>query len=556
MMATAFDNFDSTVRTYLSKSFANLGLQYTHSQIFGVIFDGMKGIMQNILFYIEDAFTEQNVFTASRKRSIYSLAKISGYEPYYGSAPSGTLTGNLNISNGLDSKTSKIYISNHSKFQNNVTGITYTVELGQNYYTIDITKPLVKHNFKILQGEFRHASYTATGYSLETVHVEMSSLYDQNYLKVKVNGVEYTRAKSLYDMGGATAKNYVLTVGFDNAFDVMFGDDVHGRKLVQGDVVVIDYLKHEGSIGNILPSEASNFVMLTPGYDTFGSSVNVNEYMTFNLETCVSGGTNSDSVDFIRECIGKTPRSGVIATEDNFKMFFKRFSFIGQVTCWADSSSMTVTCTCLRNLYNEITDTETYYNSDPYEWLLTNDQKLMVQNALNNSNKAYAGITLEFQDPIIRRYAAICYVKVNDVYTRDTAESEVKRILADYMMTLDDGTMFIPKSDIITSIINNVKEIVSIDIDFISEAAEQCFGKGFYLKQQLTTRNGKTSYVEKRIMYEPGMSPGLDYMGNISVDAKNEIIALTGGFNYYVDKTSRKNTNNYIKIPAVQVYFV
>ena len=50
IMQTSFDNFDSTVRQYLSKTFNNLGMQYTHSQIFGVIFDGIKGVMQNALF--------------------------------------------------------------------------------------------------------------------------------------------------------------------------------------------------------------------------------------------------------------------------------------------------------------------------------------------------------------------------------------------------------------------------------------------------------------------------------------------------------------------------
>ena len=58
IMETAFSNFDNTVRTYLQKTFNDLGLNYTHNQIFGVIFDGMKGIMQNLMFYIEDAFTE------------------------------------------------------------------------------------------------------------------------------------------------------------------------------------------------------------------------------------------------------------------------------------------------------------------------------------------------------------------------------------------------------------------------------------------------------------------------------------------------------------------
>ena len=38
-MDTSFDKFDETVRRYLAKTFNNLGLEYTHTQIFGVIFE-------------------------------------------------------------------------------------------------------------------------------------------------------------------------------------------------------------------------------------------------------------------------------------------------------------------------------------------------------------------------------------------------------------------------------------------------------------------------------------------------------------------------------------
>ena len=122
---TSFSNFDETVRRYLAKTLNTLGLEYTHTQIFGVIFDGMKGIMQNIMFYIEDALTEQNIFTATRKRSVYSLAKVSGYEAYYGSAACGTLLGKLQINNRLSSKSTKLYIYNKCKVTNNSSGISY-----------------------------------------------------------------------------------------------------------------------------------------------------------------------------------------------------------------------------------------------------------------------------------------------------------------------------------------------------------------------------------------------------------------------------------------------
>ena len=48
----SFDKFDETIKRYLAKTFNNLGLEYTHTQIFGIIYDGIKGVMENIMFYI------------------------------------------------------------------------------------------------------------------------------------------------------------------------------------------------------------------------------------------------------------------------------------------------------------------------------------------------------------------------------------------------------------------------------------------------------------------------------------------------------------------------
>ena len=122
---TAFANFDNAVNNYFNKIFASLGIQFSDNQIFKVIFTGLNGIMQNIMLYIEDAFTEQNIETAVRKKSIYSLAKLSGYEPYYGSAATGILIASIISNNNKSNDVRKIYIPNHA--------VILDADSGQNY---------------------------------------------------------------------------------------------------------------------------------------------------------------------------------------------------------------------------------------------------------------------------------------------------------------------------------------------------------------------------------------------------------------------------------------
>ena len=177
---TSFDNFDATVRNYLSKTLGAVGKQFSNSQIFGAIFEGIKGVMQNAMFYIEDALTEQNIFTAYRKSSIYSLAKVSGYEPNYGSAASGLINIELKLTNsyvvesnkvninGQIIDTNKLYIRNGTRIANNTTGLPYTIVLPTDYVVIDLTKPLMTTQLKIVQGVKKSSYYTAKGKLLET----------------------------------------------------------------------------------------------------------------------------------------------------------------------------------------------------------------------------------------------------------------------------------------------------------------------------------------------------------------------------------------------------
>lgn len=554
IMQTSFDAFDETIRTYLSKTFNNLGIQYTHSQIFGVIFDGIRGIMQNMMFYIEDAMNEQNIFTAIRKKSVYSLAKISGYEAYYGSTPTGILIGKLQLNNGLTSKATRVYIKNHARVQNRMTGIMYSIVLPTSYYVYDVSKPLVTHEFKIVQGMFTTSTYVAKGIEMETIHISIAELFDKEYLKVSVNGEDWTRVYNFYDMT-ENGKEYLVSVGFDNAIDITFGNNLYGKRLNSGDTVLIEYLRHSGDLGNILPNEISDFIFAEYSYDTLGNSVNSNDYMKLSVSTCISGGTNSDSIEFIRSMVGSNSRSLVLASEDNFKLFFKRFSFIGYVNCWSETNSMVVIATCLRNFMGELSSIDDYYNIPVENMLLTTEQKEMIINTLNNSNRAFAGITFRFQDPIIRRYAFICYVKIDSVYNQDTAKSEIRKCMANYFMNLPSDCTFIAKSDLIKYILDNSTTLKSIDIDIISEAAEQAYYNGYYDKYEMKFVNGTYEYKQNRVIYEHENQTGIDNYGNIQLDSKMEIPVLHGGFKYYVDKQSNNKTD-YIVIDDIQVYFI
>lgn len=557
VMQTAFDNFDDTVRKYLARVFNSLGMNGNNTQVFGIIFNGIKGVMQNAMFYIEDALTEQNIFTATRKKSIYSLAKISGYEPFYGSSASGTLIGSIVRGSALDSDATKIFISNNTKIVNKETGIKYLLQLPANNYIVDITKPLIKHEFKIIEGFFRTNVLYSKGVPFETFNISSNNLFDINHVEVFVNNVKYEKRDCLYDMT-EMGNEYVLTVGYDNTFTIMFGNNIYGRQLYSGMTVKIQWLSHTGKSGNIYTNSLTRFVWEEKGKDTFGNSVDLNKFIKLEMNNCVSGGIDSDTIDIVKNMIGYNSRSLVLATEENYKLFFKRFSFIGRINCWSEENSMYIIAACLSDAITNIQNHNDYFNLDLNKLFINEEQKMQITTTLANSNRTFAGVTLKFIDPVIRQYSVIAFVKLKDNYNRESVKEQIRQILGNYFITLPDNTLTIYKSELITTVMNNISDIESFDLKFVSALAEEAFKNSYYIKYELTVANNEFKFVPKKVFYEKDSEPGLDSFGNIQLDSKLEIPILHGGFNYYPNKTSTKESERKqtISMETIQFYFL
>ena len=555
IIQTSFDNFDNSVRDYLSKTFGNLGLDYTHNQIFGVIFDGIKGVMQNVMFYIEDAFTEQNIYTATRKKSFYSLAKISGYEPYYGSAATGNIIINTFVTNdNVGNGTSKLFLQNGSIIKNKETGYNYTVMLPSDSYVFDLSKPLVQHNLKIVQGIWSEGNFTGIGLNFETFSANTNDLFDKNYLEVYVNGEKFEQAACVYDMT-ENSKQFVCNVDFDNTFSIMFGNEIFGYRIHEGDSIKIRFIVHAGEEGNIINISSPDWTIVSPLYNSYGNPLSADNYLNIKLATPVSGGTNPDSIKLVKDMIGYNSRSLVLANENNFKQFLKRFSFIGQTSIISEPNSLTIIASCLRNKTNEITEPEEYLELESKDLLITDREKEMVITALSNSNNTFTGMSFEFQDPIICKFAMICYVKIASTYNKELTKTNIRNAVALYFMNLPENTQFISKSDIINAVTDADSNIESFDFDFISELNENAYNDGYYIEYKQRVINGVYKHIPTKIIYDKTNTPGLDQIGNIQLNSKLQIPLLHGDFYYYPNKESNDKSTS-IKTESIQVMFL
>lgn len=518
LLRTSYENFTETVKSFLDKSLGGLGQAYSQSSIFGAIFEGIKGICQNMMLYIEDSLTEQNIFTATRKKSIYSLAKISGYEPYYGSAASGTVILSDKVSNSTD----KVVIEDEAVLVDSSSGLKYSLDLSTDSIVIDLGKPLVTHEVKVVQGVWTRASITLTGEALETIEVNPSSLYDKEHIHVYVNGEEYGISSCLYDMV-EDEKSCVVRAGYEGGFNVMFGNGYHGRCTENGDKVDVKYIVHDGDDGNISPSDDVELKFQNTVSNVIGNPIEANDLISITINNYICGGSNSDTIANVREMVGMNSRSLVIASEDNFKMFLKRFSFIGQFNLLTTKNSLHITCIPFSNFKKNIVTSSEYLSLEKKDMVLTDAQKEMIKSALSNSNKAFTGVSIDFIDPIIRRYSVMCYVKVPTTLTKESIKIRIRESISDFFMTLSSDTLFISKSSLISKVMSDVSELSSFDVDFISEADEIARKNGWWYKKELHTVSGQLTYVDVRTIYDKTDKIGLDEIGNIRLKTSLEM---------------------------------
>lgn len=548
---TAFESFDNSINAYLNKVFTNLGIQYSDNQIFKVIFNGIKGVFQNIMVYIEDAFTEQNIETATRKKSIYSLAKISGYEPYYGSAASGILNASLISNTNLSSQIKKIYIDNHTYIQDTKTNMNYILFLHSDRYVLDINNPLLNYELHVVQGYFNTATATSKGNELETIHITTNGMYDKNYIKVYVNNIEWTSVSNLYDMN-QDGQEYVINAGFDNELDILFGNGIYGKIPSAGSNIKVEYITHDGENGNV-SNMTHEFVFTEYGSDINGDDINLNNYIKLELVNYISGGTNSDTIEDVRRMIGYNSRSNVLASIENYTLFLKHFSFIGHFNVWTENNSNTLMISAISDKIKQIKDISEYDEINDKDLMLTDVQKEDIITVLKNSKNTFAGIQVKFIDPIIYKYAIICYVKPTDDYYKQTIEINIQRAVIEYFSQLEYNVSFVAKSDIIKYILDNVENIKSINIDIISDANEQAFKNNYYYSYKNIVSNTNLSFEKTRFSYETNLNLGLDNMGNISIDNNLYLLLLYRINSYYPDKSTK---NSSISIDPVNIIFI
>lgn len=536
LLQVKYTQFENAVKSYLSKTLSQYNTSYGNNTIFGQLINVLNATVQNIMLYIEDSLVEQNKYTAQRKKSIYGLAAQSGYEPSLGKTASVQLAISYmptNVSN------LNILIKNHEQLTCTQNGLIYNLILPQEAIVMSLEKDNSTRYIAAVQGKFEKQTFISSGGKYYTQNISFLGNLDTEYIEVRVNDEIWEKMDSFYDMQ-SNSNQYTIKSSPISGIDVVFGNGPHGKPLQNGDVIEVTYLVHDGELGNIDTTIETYFVFNNLLQDISGEEVDGNSVfnVTFSTLDPVSSGTNSESIEQVRQMIGYNSRSLVLAHPNHYKRFISQFSFCGYNRTWTEPGSMIVNSLIMKNYKTILNGDKTYFDLSENDFKLNDSQKDSIINCLNNSGNHLAGIIYNIFDPQICKYALFIRIKLKNVnYDKGFLDTKIRKLIGEFFSDVQSD-IFIPKSDIIHLLKSNISEIDGIDLHFISEKNENAKELGRYINTKYIFDPSTNSYKKKteEVYLYDGENPnlGLDDYGNIYLQNNDQFPVLMGGWDYTI----------------------
>ena len=235
--------------------------------------------------------------SAIKRTSVVSLAKNLGYTPRSRRCPVGTLTFTITPSGAYTSST--YTLPRDTVFTSSLNGTSYTFVPSEavtaTLQNVSGTNKFVFSNLKLKEGKRISNSFLiTTNKELDPVIIPNKDV-DTSTLRVRVqtsgsnfNIETYVLHTGILDID-ESSKVYFLEETIEGLYSITFGDDVIGKKLTAGNVVIVDYINTNGVTAN--------------GAKTFTCSATLTgggEIKAYSGPVAASGGQNKESIDSIK----------------------------------------------------------------------------------------------------------------------------------------------------------------------------------------------------------------------------------------------------------------
>lgn len=255
-------------------------------------------------YNINMASNELNLDTAVLRDNVVSHAKRLGYTP--NSYTSSTAVFDITVNNV--SQYQSVYINPGPIFSATNNNKTYTYIIRDKI--IENTQGASSITFKnitVQEGQQFSIRYTVDDTNENQRFFIPNNFIDANSIKVSVISdpatnleVEYQKKSSIVGVTSSDKIFFVEEVQ-DQKYEIIFGDDVIGRKLQNGEIVIIEYVITSGSAANSINTSQLKFIGTINGSHPSGDQVigNINVSVSA-ISTKTDGGAEFETIKSIK----------------------------------------------------------------------------------------------------------------------------------------------------------------------------------------------------------------------------------------------------------------
>ena len=542
-----FSEIRDQVQNWLINTYNQADSVFSKASPYGQILMVIQEFTQLVMTYIEDVVVESNIYTATKQRSIWGLARLAGHNPTRSLSAQGTLA--IKIKPGADKPPNASYlmILDKTKIQCVSNNKKYFIQLGN--YTGNLKIDLKTSEIiplKIIQGEMETQTVTSTGLPLQSFNIKAKGNIENELVWITVNGENYEIVDSLYDML-KDEKLCMVKTAISGGIDIYFGNEDYGVIPPLGALININYVKSDGFTGNIFSkSNTIEWKFLEPGFSNTGEEVDLNKIFSVTIQKPLMLGADAESQELTKMIAPKTSRAYVLANPDNYISYLSRFnySFVDAYTTHEDdyiADDNVVYLFLIPNIARRLSKNTDYFTTDLKNFYLDEEEKNALIDHIDMSGMQIISTELQVVDPIITKYALNVYLRVYDTVDQPTLKNEITSKITDYLLNVNRRDK-VPKSDII-ALIEGIKGVDSVNLSFVSETNERAIIEGFYIQRVnvIDKVRGITVVQENQIILQPGEDPsiGLDDFGDIKIGL-NEMPIVRGGWydrygNFYED---------------------
>ena len=519
---------------YLVVKYEQVANVFTPASPFGQLLSVISNIAELIFTYISHTAEELNIRTAQNIESIQGLAQLAGHDAYRGGAAYGVMGVKLNTSNDFEGNHLKI--NNFSRFTIVETGCVYFMNMPTDSIKLTVGgSSFVSVPF--IQGEIETQTFTSNGTALQSFNPVVKGMTDHDNIAVKVNGKEWKRVNSLYDMPTYDDDNpelsecFIVKTSPTIGISIFFGNDSFGKIPPAGALIEVIYIKTVGINGNS-NSTGLSYKFIDMGLDEFGNEVDLNEVLIVETIAPPMLGSNYENPEFTKAIAPKASKSFVLATPENYVNYLSKYNQYSFIYAYHTKDDDDITddnviyLKIIPDIKKKLTNSEDYFEVPVSEFILDKYEKESLMAALENSGRMLIGSEVEIVDPQVKYFTINIILRYFGNIDRATISSEIRSRLNKYFLNINRSDI-IPKSDLI-ALIEGLEGVDTCDVFFITKDNEMAKRNGYYYDEF-----GDIILVKK----DEDPQIGFDAFGNIIMD-KGCIYVPRGGWrdandNYY-----------------------